>query len=220
MKVNLGNYLEGIIKKSNYSKKDLWNLLCTNFEIGEKPTSYTTFSNNIKSGDITLNEAIALSTLINLDFNFLSTAIKEEAKKFSFEENKSDSSVLNIELALNILNEYVPATDITFTKEDLYAQDFGDLAYDALYCDNDLNRAYLCRLIIFNSSNTITPSITIEVLGDFNNFKNYLNKQDLEDFIDLDIAEKMNVVEHYYDNLLSILNRKRDFVEVGNLDLL
>lgn len=209
MKVNLGNYLETIIKQSNYSKKDLWNLLSSNFEIGDKPISYTTFSNNIKTGDITLNEAIALSTLINLDFNFLVNTIKSEVKKCSIANKKNANNILDVELTLSILNNHIPVKDIFFTKDDLHEQEFGSSSFfDALYCDENLEKVYLCRL-------TIEDHIaTILTLGNFDCFKDYLDKNDLEEFSTLDLSEKMNVVEFTYDKILSILNKKEEPITV------
>ncbi|MDQ9753333.1 hypothetical protein RFZ03_22135, partial [Acinetobacter baumannii] len=76
--INLGNYLDVLVRCSNYSKKDICNIINERYTLSDKPLAYTTFSNNLKDGEISLNEAIAMATIIDIDFNKIVNAYKNK----------------------------------------------------------------------------------------------------------------------------------------------
>ena len=201
MNINIGNYLETIIRSSNYTKKEICEEINKRYNINNKTISYTTFSNNLKEGNITLNEALALATIIDIDLNKIVNAYKNKYNQINIKENE-----INMEKAIvDILNNESLVKGITYKEENVY--DIGGDAYECFYLSEDGNTALMQCVVLDNYiCNNEDKGYIIEKAY-FTNFLNVLGELDmqLKDFKDLPLNEKLCLLSDEGMSSLEIL---------------
>lgn len=201
MNINLGNYLEESIKKSNYNKKELCNKLNELFTFSGKQISYTTFSNNIKNGEITLNEAIALATLIDsINLNKIVLLLKDELNKMQLigdVENMRQSAA-----DLLTTNSFLGAT---YEPSDVYEIVRYEV-YEGLFISEDGKTVIMERIELNEDIGTI------QQVANFTNFNQILNenKISIDEFKNLPLNEQLCMVSSEAIVRLSVLGEKME----------
>lgn len=197
MNINLGNYLENKIKSSKYSKKDLCNKLNELFVFGDKPISYPTFSNNIKTGEITFNEVIAIATLIDdINLNKIVLIYRNELNK-----NNNKGEMVEMKKSLvKVFNENSIAGVKEYKEENIYEIAKFEV-YEALYISNDYKVAILERIDIAEYKGVI------QEVAHFTNFDEILGEAEMtaSDFEKLPLNEKIEFVAVEGQGILDVL---------------
>ena len=211
MNVNIGNYLESIVRSSDYSKKEICEEINRRYNINNKTISYTTFSNNLKEGNITLNEALALATIIDIDLNKIVNTYKNKYNKINMKENE-----MNMEkVIVDILNNESLVKGITYKEENVY--NVGGDAYECFYLSEDGNTALMQCVVLDDCICNNKDIGYIVEKAYFTNFLNVLGELDmqLKDFKDLPLNEKLSLLSYEGMSALEILGeepREIDFV--------
>lgn len=186
MDINVGKYLETIIRCSDYSKKDLCTEINKRYEIGNKPISYTTFSNNLKDGNITLNEIIAIATIIDIDLNKVVNAYKNKYNQISKKEGiKMEKAIVEI------LNNESLVKGVEYKEENVYEIDAD--CFECYHLSEDGNTAIMqCVTIEDYTCNGVDKGFITEKAY-FTNFLDVLGECDmsLKEFKELPLNEKL-----------------------------
>lgn len=194
MNINLGNYLENKIKSSKYTKKELCNKLNELFTFGDKPISYSSFSNNIKNGEVTLNEVIAIATLIediNLNKIVLIYKNKLNNNKGEVEDMKS--------IVVEMLKDHSIVGNVEYKEENVY--EISPDTFEALYVSDDFKIASLERILIEEDN------AYLQEVANFTNFDELLGECGLSnnEFDKLPLNEKIDFVAQEGQSALDIL---------------
>ena len=200
MNINLGNYLEDVIRASSYTKKDLCTEINNRFKFDGKSINYSTFSNNIRTGDITFNEAIALATIIgDIDLNRVVLTFKNELIK---ESRLSDNETISKLEVANLLNSNTLSNDIVF-KESCILESTKNSYYKGLYVSDDFETAAL-----YDINLQVSGKGLINELAYFTNFNELLLKTRglvYSDFNNLSLIEKIAILEEEGCNERAVL---------------
>ena len=199
MNINLGKYLETEIKFSKYTKKELCNKLNELYTFGDKPLSYTTFSNNVKNGEITFNEIIAIATLIDsINLNKVVLVYKNQLNK-NINKGEFHNMIKNV---LKIFNENTIA-GVTYEKENIYEVAKYEV-YEALYLSDDCKTVILERIDISNEKGYI------QEVAHFTNFDEVLREYDMtiNEFNGKSLNEKLDFVAQEGQSELDILGKE------------
>lgn len=213
MNINLGNYLENCIKSSKYSKKDLCNKLNELFVFGDKKISYPTFSNNIKTGDITFNEVIAIATLIEeINLNKVVLICRNELNK---NNNKGEMIEMKKEL-VKVFNENSIAGVRGYKEENIYEIAKFEV-YEGLYVSEDYQTAVLERIDISGDTGII------QEVAHFTDFENMLGECEMNttEFEKLPLNEKIEFLASEGQSALDILGEdmKEQEFDINKYDL-
>lgn len=214
MNINLGRYLESCIKSSKYSKKELCNALNELFVFGDKQISYPTFSNNIRNGEITINEAIAIATLIEeINLNKIVLICRNELIK-----NNNNVEVLEMKNKLvKIFNENSIVGIKEYKVENIYEIANFEV-YEALYISEDYKVATVERIDISSGNTGI-----IQEVAHFIDFDKILAECEMSvsSFEELSLNEKIDFLATEGQNALDILDKniKEDEFDMTNYNL-
>lgn len=192
MNINLGNYLETMIKSSKYTKKELCNKLNELYTFGDKPISYSSFSNNIKNGEITLNETIAIATLIE-DINLNKVVLMYKNK---LNTNKGEEGMKKV--IVEMLKEHSIA-GVEYKEENIY--EISSNTFEALYISDNFKIATLERVILTGSK------AHLQEVANFSNFDELLGECGMTniEFDKLPLNEKIDFVSEEGISALDIL---------------
>lgn len=211
MKINLGRYLESCIKSSNYSKKELCDALNELFVFGDKHISYPTFSNNIRNGEITINEAVAMATLIEeINLNKIVLICKNELIK----NNSNSVEVIEMKNKLvKIFNENSTVGIKEYKSENIY-EIIRFEVYEALYVSEDYKVAAVERVDLTG---------VIQEVAHFIDFDKILAEcgMTVSRFEELPLNEKIDFLATEGQNALDILGRdmKEEEFHMSGYDL-
>lgn len=210
MNINLGNYLENIIKTSSYSKKELCNKLNELYTFGDKPLSYTTFSTNIKNGEISLNEAIAIATLIE-DMN-LNKVVLIYKNKLS-QDNKNNHSLKIKNAIIDMLKDKSTIDGVIYRSENILESESGG-RFDVLFVSDDCKTVSLETVILGNVETYISKKAF------FSNFDEILGEYSMttNDFNELSLKVKIEFVEREGLSALNILGEKMEVINANIRD--
>ena len=211
MKLNIGNYLETLIKSSKYSKKDICEEINKRYCINNKPISYTTFSNNLKEGNITINEAIAIATIIDIDFNKIVNVYKNKYNQL----NKNDEDINMNKVIVDILNNESLVKGIEYKEENVYEITGDDDEFECFYLSEDGNTAIMQSVLIDSYICNNTDKGFIIEKAYFTNFLDILGESDiqLKDFKELPLKEKLSFLSEEGLSSLEILGEEPREIE-------
>lgn len=209
MDINIGRYIEGKIRNAGYSKKELCAEMNKRYAIGGKAIPYTTFSNNLKDGSITLNEAIAIATIIDIDLNNVVIAYKNKYNK----NRKKDGSIkrekaIAIDTILSLLNAESIVGGIEYKRENIYA--VYEECYNGYYLSEDGNTAILEFVLLDEFLKGTSEKGTITELAYFTNFLELLGESgmSLKEFKELPLSDKVLFLAKEGSNALTVLGDK------------
>lgn len=195
MNINLGKYLEACINSSKYSKKELCNKLNELFVFGDKPITYSTFSRNISSGNITLNEAIAIATLIDdLNLNKVVLIYKNELNKKQGEVNNMKNNLVKV------FNENSIAGVREYKEENIYEIVKFEV-YEALFVSED------CKTVILERIDIVSDNGFIQEVAHFTNFDELLGEYEMtaSEFQKLPLNKQLDFVAQEGQSVLEVL---------------
>ncbi|MBQ9000194.1 MAG: hypothetical protein IJ086_16080 [Clostridium sp.] len=209
MELNIGNYLESVIKNSGYTKKELCEELNKRYSINNKPISYTTFSNNLKEGNITLNEALALATIINIDLNKIVNTYKNKYIQINKKQDNSDIKK-NI---IQILNTELSSEGVVYSEENIY--EINDDEYECMYLSKDGNKAIMNTVLL---DDYILHGADIGFIVEKANFDNFLDilgecNISINEFREMPLNERLTFLSNEGDSELMILGEERKETE-------
>ncbi|MBQ8998704.1 MAG: hypothetical protein IJ086_08485 [Clostridium sp.] len=204
MNLNIGKYLETVIRNSGYSKKEICEEINKRYNINSKPISYTTFSNNLKEGNITLNEALALATIIDIDLNKIVSTYKNKYNQINTRENE----IIMEKVIVDILNNESLVKGITYKEENVY--DIGGDAYECFYLSEDGNTALMQCVTLDDYLHCSEDKGFITEKAYFTNFLNILGElnMQLKDFKELPLNEKLCLLSDEGMSALEILGEE------------
>lgn len=214
MKINIGSYLEMVIRNSRYSKKDICNELNERYSFGAKPLSYTTFSNNLKEGNITINEAIGLATILNIDFNKVVNAYKN---KYQIENLVCDDSKLK-SIVADIVTTESSIKGVTYTDANVYPFKNGGeepTIFEVMYVSEDGNVAihYMVHLDCYLDGSEDVGYLVQDAY--FTNFLDILGESDMsiKDFYEMSVDDRLYYLLSEGESALAILGESPIEVE-------
>lgn len=206
MNINLGNYLEGCIRNSKYSKTDLCNKLNELYLFDNKKISYPTFSKNIRTGNITFNEVVGIATLIEeINLNKVVLIYKNELNK---NNNKGEMIEMKKEL-VKIFNENSIAGVNSYKEENIHEIAKFEV-YECLYVSEDYKKVVLERIDIAGETGII------QEVAYFTDFDNILGESEMTitEFDKLPLNEKIDFIATEGIGALDILGeemKEKDF---------
>lgn len=196
MNISLGNYLELCIKSSKYTKKELCDKLNELFVFDNKPIIYRTFSNNIKTGNITLNEAIAIATLVEeLNLNKLVLIYKNELNK---KNQKGEVNNMKKNL-VKVFNEN-SIVGVEYNENNIYEIAKFEV-YEALFVSED------CKTVVLERIDIASDNGVIQEVAHFTNFDEVLGEcgMTFDEFKDLTLNKQIDFVAEEGQSIIEVL---------------